>query len=338
MLQKNIFENIKQVMIENEQLLLKQNSLSDKSKPITVDEVYDDIDQMKRFPSTNTSCIELCKFISKLSIAINKFNMDFEKYANNMVHSNGAGKENEQPLKIKASDSLAELKKLYVEYTKDLSDEEKLITRQVYCDLIATKVREYPTISMKSVDGKFGIAGHVKPEVTKTIVSLQKQMHEARENNPNSWFVNEMYDYLFNSSNINAHAKACLEQLRSKQHCLESQVESEFRSKLDDDYVINDVKYSFKDDYIALDFLKSRQEYYSQIAEKNNEIYSGLNINTHQSEFEKEHSLNTQQIIKLDDKSYKTYIGSQVYSSYRAYKINETIKVHKLNNQTENAY
>ena len=338
MLQKNIFENIKQVMIENEQLLLKQNSLTDKSKPITVDEVYDDIDQMKRFPSNNTSCIELCKFISKLSIAVNKFNMDFEKYANNMVHSNGSGKDNEQPLKIKASDSLDELKRLYVEYTKDLSDEEKLITRQVYCDLIATKVREYPTISMKSVDGKFDIAGHVKPEVTKTIVSLQKQMHEARENNPNSWFVSEMYDYLVNSNNISGHAKESLEKLKSQNHQLETQVKNEIRNELDNSYIINDTEYTFKDEEVAIKFFDSRQQYYSQIAGNNNEIYAGLSINRAQTQFQKEQNLDTYQVIKLEDNSYKTFIGSQVYSSYRTYKINEAIKVRNINKEIENAY
>lgn len=338
MLQQNVFSEIKQAMIANEQQLLIQNSLTDKSKPISVDEVYDDIDQMKRFPSTNSSCVELCKFVSKLSIAINMFNADFEKYANNMVHSNGAGKDMEEVLKIKASERLDELKKTYSDYTKDLSEDEKLITRQIYCDLIATKVREYPTISMRSPDGQYGIAGGVKPEITKIVANLQSQMKDARIANPNSWFVNEMYDYLFNSSNINGHAKASLEQLRNKSHELETQVESEFRSTTDNTYVINDVQYSFKDEYVALAFFNSRQEYYSKIAGNNNEIYGGLNINRAQTQFQKEKNLDTYQVIKLEDNSYKTFIGSQVYCSYRAYKINEAIKVRKLNNEMANSY
>ena len=338
MLQQNVFSEIKQAMIANEQQLLIQNSLTDKSKPINVDEVYDDVDQMKRFPSTNSSCVELCKFVSKLSVAINMFNTDFEKYANNMVHSNGAGKDMEESLKIKASERLDELKKTYSDYTKDLREDEKLITRQIYCDLIATKIREYPTISMRSPDGQYGIAGGIKPEITKIVANLQSQMKDARITNPNSWFVNEMYDYLFNSSNINGHAKASLEQLRNKSHELETQVKNEIRNDLDKSYIINDTKYTFKDDDVAIRFFQSRQEYYSKIAGNNNEIFTGLNIDRSQRQTEEELHLDTFNIINLEDNSYKTFIGSQVYSSYRAYKINEAIKVRQLNTQIENTY
>lgn len=333
MLQKNVFESIKQTMIDNEQQLIQQQSLNNKNLPMSVEEAYDDIDQNKRLPSTNPSCVELCKFVSKLSVAIKLFNTNFEKYANNMVYPNGAGKDNEETLKIKASESLDEIKKVYIDYTKNLSEGEKLITRQIYYDLIATNIKEYPQISMRSPDGKYAIAGKVKPEITRIVNNLQSQMLDARSKNPNSWFVNEMYDYIFNSNNINGHAKASLEQLRSKNHQLETQVESELRSNTDSTYTINGVDYHFKDEYIALDFFKSRRDYYSKIAGNNNEIYAGLNIDQPQHKIASGHNLDSHKIIKLEDNSYKTFIGSQVYSSYRAYKINEAIKVRQINNQ-----
>ena len=332
MLQKNSFNEIKQVMIANEQELIKQNSLTDKTKPLSVEEAYDDIDQLKRFPSTNPSCVELCKFVSKLSIAVNEFNKHFEIYANNISN------DKEQELKTTASEYLTKLNQIYIEHTKDLSNDEKLITRQMYYDLIVSKIREYPTITMHSPDNQIKIAGHIKTEVTSIVNNLQEQMKEARQKNPNSWFVGELYDYLVNSNNISGHAKESLEKLKSQNHQLETQVTSQIRNELDKSYVINDSEYAFKDDYIAIKFFESRQEYYSQIAKDNNEIFAGLQINRTRSQNEEEKNFDTYKITKLEDNSYKTFIGSQAYSSYRAYKINEAIKVRQLNTQIESTY
>lgn len=301
---------------------------------ITVDEVYDETNQMKRFPSTNASCVELCKFVSKLSIAINTFNVAFKKYANNMVYSNGAGRDKEESLKLKASERLDELRKIYIDYTKELNTDEKLIAQQIYRDLIATKIREYSTISMHSTDGKLLIAGYIKPEVSKTVANMQNQMHEARKQNPNSWFVNELYDYLFNSSNIDGHTKSSLEQLRSKQHTLETQVKNNFRHSLDENYVINDVKHEFANDDIALKFFDSRRDYYSKIS-GNLQIYGGIAILT-STQKEIDSKIDDRKIIKLKDQSYSTFIASQAYSSQRAYRINEEIKIQRLNDLSQN--
>lgn len=324
-LKENLFWEIQDLMIKNEQKLMQMNSFEDKNIPLQVNEVYDQINQMKKLPHDNPFVAELNKFISDIANRIKLFSIHFTNYAHCPSRT-----DNEAILKEKADHHLAQTKQLYDEYTKKLPDYIKPIAEQIYCDMFSVAVKEHPQITLLATDGSnIGLCGNVKKSVTKLVADAKLKQQESRQQNAMSWFVDEMYDYIING-NISANAKEFITHFSSKKayenstfSLPESQLtNSDFKNKADKiSYYIRDKEYKFKDEVTFSNFMNSRAVYFANIMNGNDytKIINLNNILTRDYHKEDEKFI-IHENAKIDSNfstDYKSYITIQAYSANR---------------------
>ena len=321
-LNKDLFGEIRRLMIENEQKLMQMNSFEDKNIPLSVKEVYDEINAMKKLPRNNAHVVQLNKFISDIANSIKLFSTHFANFAHCPE-----GSINENILKEKADYHLEQTKKLYDEYTKNLPNFTKHLTEQIYHDLFAVSIKAHPTVSMVATDGSnIALCGNVKKSVTKLVNDAKLKQQESRQQNAMSWFIDEMYDYIING-NISANAKNFISSYTSKKifkdntySLSESQLtNSEFKNKATKTtYYIRDKKYSFKDEVTFTNFMSTRQGYFDSIMQgidyTNISNLSNIAFNLKNGKSILNQSPEISYALSED---YKTYLAMQAYSANR---------------------